>query len=208
MPPVAALTAAQRRLYRAALQLFADTGVTRVGVSELAQAAGVARGTVYNNVSDLDGLFFEVAGHLSAEMNERIALVVKEIEDPALRLACGIRYFTRRAHEDPPWGRFMCRFALNTTSLQEIWTGQPVKDLVEGLEKGRYRFKREQLISAVAMLTGVVLGAMLLVLEGRKTWREAGSDAAELVLVALGIPRDEAGVLAGGELPILPPDPL
>jgi len=99
---VAALTPAQRRLYRAALQLFAETGVTRVGVSELAQAAGVARGTVYNNLSDPDELFSEVAGHLSAEMNERIALVVREISDPALRLAYGIRYFTRRTHEDPP----------------------------------------------------------------------------------------------------------
>lgn len=205
---MAALTPAQRRLYKAALQLFAETGVTRVGVSELAQAAGVARGTVYNNIPDLDGLFFEVAGHLAAEMNERIALVIRGIEDPALRLACGIRYFTRRAHEDPPWGRFMCRFALNTASLQEIWAGQPVKELVEGLEKARYRFKREQLVSAVAVLTGAVLGAMLLVLEGRKTWREAGSDAAELVLVGLGLPREEARMLASGELPTLPPDTL
>lgn len=203
-----ALTPAQRRLYRAALQLFAETGVTRVGVSELAQAAGVARGTVYNNVSNLDTLFSEVAGHLSAEMSGRIALVVREISDPALRLACGVRFFTRHAHEDPHWGRFMCRFALNTKSLQEIWTGQPVKDLLEGLAQGRYHFGREQLISTVAMLTGAVLGAMLLVLEGHKTWREAGSDTAELMLVALGIPRDEAAVLACSELPTLPPDPL
>lgn len=205
---MAALTPARRRLYRAALQLFAETGVTRVSVVELAQAAGVARGTVYNNVSDLDGLFFEVAGHLSSEMSERIAVVVREIDDPALRLAYGIRYFTRRAHEDPSWGRFMCRFALNTASLQEIWTTQPVKDLVEGLEKGRYCLKREQLTSAVAVLTGAVLGAMLLVLEGHKTWREAGSDAAELILVAFGIPRNEAEAMSRSELPILPPDPL
>lgn len=205
---MSAPTPTQRRLYRAALKLFAETGATRVSVSELAQAAGVARGTVYNNLANPDELFSEVASHLSAEMSERIAPVVRQIDDPALRLACGIRYFTRRAQEDPTWGRFMCQFALNTDSLRELWSGQPVADLREGLERGRFRFGQDQLISTVALLSGTVLGAMLLVLDGRKTWRDAGSDAAEFFLAALGTPRDEATALAGADLPILPQEAI
>lgn len=201
MPP---LTAAQRRLQRAALKLFAEKGVTRVNVSELAEAAGMARGTVYNNLTDPDGLFTEVAAQLSSELSEQIAGSFLQIPDPAQRLANGIRYFTRRAHEDPHWGRFICRFGLSTESLQEIWTGQPVKDLQEGLSIGRYVFEQEQLPSVVSLVTGTVLGAILLVLEGRKTWRNAGSDAAQLVLTAIGVPREEARTLATIELPALP----
>ena len=201
MPP---LTAAQRRLQRAALQLFAERGVTRVNVSELAEMAGMARGTVYNNLSDPDGLFTDVAAQLSAEMTERIAGSVGHLPDPAQRLANGIRYFTRRAHEDPVWARFMCRFALTTESLQQIWTGQPHKDLLEGLEKGRYAFRPEQLVSVIHLMSGAVLGAMLLVLEGRKTWRDAGTDAAQFVLTAIGVPGEEARALADMELPPLP----
>lgn len=203
VPP---LTAAQRRLHRAALQLFAEKGVTQVNVSELAEVAGMARGTVYNNVSDVDSLFSQVAAQFSAEMTARIERNVRQIQDPAQKLANGIRYFAKRAHEDPHWGRFVCRFSLSAASLQEIWTGQAVKDLKEGLEKGRYDFEQEQLASAVALITGAVLGSILLVLEGRKTWRDAGSDAAQFVLTAIGVPRDEARAITSMELPAIPDD--
>lgn len=198
------LTAAQLRLHKAALQLFAKRGVAQINVSELAQAAGMARGTVYNNLADLDGLFGTVANQLSSEMSERIADSVRDLPDPAYRLANGIRFFVRRAHEEPHWGRFICRFALSDASLQEIWTGQPASDLQEGLDSGRFAFQREQLPSVLALLAGTVLGAIFLVLEGQKTWREAGSDAAELFLVATGVARDEARTLAITDLPALP----
>lgn len=197
------LTAAQRRLQRAALQLFAEKGVTRINVSDLAQAAGMARGTIYNNLPDLDSLFTDVASQLSGEMSARIAESSRHIQDAAHRLANGIRYWPQRAHEDPHWGRFMCRFALSTASLQEFWVGQPVKDLREGLDHGRYSLQPEQLSSAVSLITGAVLGACWLVLEGRKTWREAGSDAAQFILTAFGVSRQEAQALAQVDLPPL-----
>jgi len=56
----------------------------------------------------------------------------------------------------------------------------------------------------VGLLVGGTLAAMLPVLDGRSTWRDAGSDAAELLLIALGIPRDEARALATAELQPLP----
>jgi AcrR family transcriptional regulator len=204
---VSPLNAVQRRLYAAALQLFADRGVTQINVSELAQAAGVARGTVYNNVPNLDDLFYEVAARLSSDMNERIAGTVREIEDPAVRLSSGIRFFVRHAHEEPHWGRFLCRFGFSSALLQEIWAGQPTKDLLEGLEKGRFHFRREQVDSVIALLVGTVMGAVFLVLEGHKTWREAGSDAAEFFLTAIGVPQAEAGAIACRDLPALPANP-
>jgi hypothetical protein len=42
------------------------------------------------------------------------------------------------------------------------------------------------------------------VLEGHGTWRDVGSDTAELVLVALGVTREEARALARSELAPLP----
>lgn len=194
------LSPARRRLYRAALQLFSERAVTRINASELAEAAGMARGTVYNNLSDLDSLFSEVATQLSAEMIERIESSTRHLADPAHKLANGIRYFTRRAHKDPHWGRFICRFALSAPALQEIWSGQLAEDIRQGLEIKRFILKSEQLVSFVALITGAVLGSILLVLEGHKTWRDAGSDAAQFVLMALGISFEEASALARIEL--------
>jgi len=183
------------------MELFAERGVTRITVSELAQAAGIARGTIYNNLQDVDGLFSEVATQLADEMLELTANASAALEDPAQRLADGIRYFVKRAHEDPLWGRFVCRFALSTESLQKMWSGQPAKDIQAGLDTERFSFRREQIASVVALIAGAVLGAITLVLDGRKTWRDAGADAAEFVLAAIGVPREEARTIACMELP-------
>lgn len=203
MPPTGS---AQQRIHKAALQLFAERGVTQVSVSELAEAAGVARGTIYNNLKQPEALFESVATELAAEMDRRIQQLFSTfatVEDPAVRLATGIRLWIRRAHAEPHWARFLTRFAFSNASLQSMWSGPPVVDLMRGIEQGRYTCRLEQLPSVVAMIAGSVLGAIFLVLEGHRTWRDASMDTVELLLVALGVPREEARALASAELPAL-----
>jgi AcrR family transcriptional regulator len=194
----------QRRIHDAAVRLFAQHGSDRINVRDLAEAAGVARGTIYNNVGSVDTLFEEIVGQLADEMHERISLAFGTTEDPAQRLATGIRLFVRRAHDEPHLARFVCRFGQTAAQLRGVWLGQPMKDLIAGIESGRYSIANEQLPTAIAMIAGSVLGACLLVLEGYRGWREAGSEAAELILRALGIADKEAQALANLELPDLP----
>jgi len=199
-----ATEASKQRIYEAAVRLFADRGVTPVNVSELALAAGVARGTIYNNFGEPEALFSEIAGRLATEMHERVARSFERVQDPAHRLANGLRFFARRAHDEPHWGRFIVRFAFSNAALQGMWNGQPARDLKVGLASGRYDFAPAQTPSVIAMIAGSGLSAMLLVLEGHKTWREAGSGAAAFVLRALGVAAAEARALAQADLPPLP----
>ena len=53
------------------------------------------------------------------------------------------------------------------------------------------------------LLAGGTLAAMLPVLDGHATWREIGSDTAELLLRALGVEAEEARRLARGDLPAM-----
>jgi AcrR family transcriptional regulator len=202
-PNLIPLSQARRRIHDAAMKLFAERGVTKVSISELAAAAGMARGTIYSHVPDVDGLFEEVAAQLAREMTERVVAGFAGIGDPAQRLAIGVRQYIRRAYEEPLWGRFMSRFGLSPALTQALLASDPVSDLQAGIESGRYRVGREQLPAMVAVLAGGTLAAMLPVLDGRSTWRDAGSDTAELLLVALGLARDEAKALARSELPAL-----
>jgi AcrR family transcriptional regulator len=197
------MTAAQRRIHAAALKLFAEKGPGDVNISDLAEAAGVARGTIYKHMSSVEALFESVTNDLGEEMNRRIALSTAEDVDPPLRLANGIRHYIRRAHEEPGWGKFLIRYGVNSKTLQTLWTSQPLLDLVAGLKARRYDFDPEQLASALSMISGSVLTAMSLVQEGHKTWRDAGSDTAEFVLRALGLDKGEARELATGPLPPL-----
>lgn len=198
------LTAARARIHDAAMRLFAEQGTTQASVTELAQAAGLARGTIYNNVQNLDALFEEVATALGDEMHGRIVASFAATDDPALRLARGMRFFVRRAHEEPHWGRFIVRFALTASAMRAMLAGPPAQDLRDGLARGRYSFRPEQLEAVIGFVGATTLAAMSLVLNGEKTWREAGSDAAEMMLRAIGVAPEEALALARSELPALP----
>jgi AcrR family transcriptional regulator len=198
------MSSAQQRIHGAALRLFADKGTSSITVSELAEEAGIARGTVYNNVQAPDDLFEQVAAELADEMHARLQSVLPSLDDPAERLATGIRSFLRRAHEEPHWGRFLIRFSFSNRSLQSMWNGPPMADLVLGLSKRRYDFPPEQLPSVVGLITGSTIAAMFTMLNGYKTWQDAGSETAQLVLRSLGLSAAEARRVATKKLPPVP----
>ncbi|WP_029919954.1 TetR/AcrR family transcriptional regulator [Nevskia soli] len=200
---MASMSAAQRRIHQAALRLFAEKGTSEVSVSDLAEAAGVARGTIYNNLDSTDHLFESVASQLADEMNRRVVSSYGGIEDSAQRLAIGIRLYVRRAHEEPHWGRFLTHFSFRSESLVAFWKGPVVQDVALGFEQRRYTIRPDQVHGAVGLIAGTTLSAILLVLEGLRTWRDAGTDATELVLRGLGVAPDEARRLATAELPPL-----
>jgi AcrR family transcriptional regulator len=202
-PSLIPLNQARRRIHAAAMKLFAETGVTKVSISDLASAAGMARGTIYSHVPDVDRLFEEVAGQLAREMTDRVVAGFAGISDPALRLATGLRQYIRRAHEEPLWGRFMTRFGLGPAVMHAVMASEALTDVAAGVESGRYLIGRAQIPSMVALLAGGTLAAMLPVLDGHGTWREIGADTAELLLIALGVDREEARTLARSELPPL-----
>lgn len=199
------LSSSQLRIHTAALRLFAEKGSSNITVRELAEAAGVARGTIYNHNLNPETLFEDIASQLSQEMNARISNSFDAKADFALRLAHGIRMYIRRAHEEPDWGRFLCQFAFSSQSLMTLWTGtdSPLPDVMSGLQQNRYDFRPEQMMSVMSVIAGSVLTAIYLVLQGYRTWRDAGSDTAELVLKALGVSAGEARQLAQSELPVL-----
>src|SRR5262245_47243987 len=91
---------ARNRIYQAAVRLFAENGRSDVNVSDLAEAAGIARGTIYNNIRDPENLFGEVSTLLSHEMLVRTEATMSGLVDPAERIATGLRLFVRRAHEE------------------------------------------------------------------------------------------------------------
>ena len=202
-PAVLPASPARKRIHSAAMKLFAERGVTQKSASANWPPRRVsAHGAIYSHVPDVDTLFEDVAAQLARAMSERVAASFGEISDPAQRLAIGVRQYIRRAHEEPPWGRFISRFGLSHALMQAVLRSEPLADLVAGVESGRYRITRDKLPAMVCLLAGGTLAAMVTVLDGRATWRDVGSDTAELMLVALGLERDEARAIARADLPV------
>lgn len=194
---------ARSKIYRAALRLFAENGGSSVNVSDLAEAAGIARGTIYNNIDDPENLFAEVAASLSREMLARTESTMEGIEDSAERLATGLRLFVRRAHEEQDWGRFLVRFSLNHAALQLMLLEAPARDIKRAIESGRFKVESAKLPALVTMLAGSTIAAMNAVIRGDAAWRDLGATTAELFLRAGGISAAEARRLSRLELPAL-----
>jgi len=198
------VTAVETRIHEAAIRLFAEKGGTQLSVRELADAAGLARGTIYNYCGSLEALFEKVAASLAFEMQQRVRAMMNQTEELAAQLVMAIGATVRRAHDEPHWGRFINRFGVSEPTLQMIWSGPLMENLQRGVATGRYTVPAEQVACAGAYIGGGLLAAMLLVLEGHRTWRTASSDVSELSLRALGIGHAEAHELANRELPPLP----
>jgi hypothetical protein len=97
----------------------------------------------------------------------------------------------------------MSRFGLSPAVLQAVMSSEALRDFEAGVASGRYRGTPSQIPAMVALLAGSTLAAMLPVLDGHATWREIGSDTAELLLRGLGIEAGEAQRLARTELPAM-----
>ncbi len=220
MSDQASPSGAQRRIEDAAIRLFSARGSSRITVSELADAAGVARGTiyVYQGTIKRGGWLFNMKNGKkvkvprlvrmhSDEMQGRINASLGPVSDPAEGLAVAIRLFVRRAHAEPDWGRFVCRFGLSDTAMQDLLTGAPARAIARGRRRGRYPLREDLLPAVLPLIASATLTAMWMVLEGHQTWRDAGSCTAELILRALGLPPDEAQAIAQRPLPDLAQNP-
>lgn len=196
------------RIYGAALRLFAERGGEAVTVSELAEAAGIARGTIYNNISEPENIFGEVASALAHEMIWRTEATMGDLANPAARLATGIRIFVRRAHDDRHWGGFLVRFALAHTALNALMQEPPARDIERAIQDGLFKADSDNVPALVTMLNGATLAAMNAIIRGDQTWRSAGSQTAELFLRAGGVSRTEARKLSRTELAPLSERPL
>jgi AcrR family transcriptional regulator len=198
------VTSTDQRISDAAVRLFAEKGATGVTVSELAQHANVTRETVYRIVGSVDGLFDRIVGDLSDDLHRRVSATFSDIEDPAARLATGVRLWVRYAHENPTLGRFAVKFGLHQEALRSLMTGPAMLDVSAGISAGRYKIATSDIDSVASMVLGATISAMWMVLEGHQTWRDAGYRTAELLLRALGIDATEAHDIAGVDLPPLP----
>lgn len=192
---MASLTS-QKRIHAAAIRLFADTGAQKVSVSDLADEAGVARGTVYAYLNQSPNLFERTAERLANDMHLRIAKGGAKIDDPAHKVALGIFQFMYHAYANPDWGRFLCQFGFTANQLTQLWHAQPMHDVSLGIECGRFDLEQSQISIAVTLLASAVMGAIQVTLSGHKGWREAYTEVTELILRSFGVSATEARAIA------------
>jgi AcrR family transcriptional regulator len=195
------------RLIDCAMLVFAGRGVEGSVIDEVITTAEVSRGTFYNYFSTNEALLCAVAEEVGNQMLQIVDPVVRTIDDPAARVACGVRLTLIVARAHPQLAAFLARVGPPALGAQSLATELLRRDLKAGMESGRFTVMHPRL--AFDLISGPVLSAFHTLLTV-KVPASYPQDMAEAVLLSLGVAKASAHRLAN--LPLddlaLPSDSL
>ncbi len=92
---------AAQRILDAAADLFVEQGVARVGMGEIATAAGCSRATLYRYFADRGQLHVAFVHREALRVGELVAAEVREIDDPAERVTTAVLSAVRQVRSTP-----------------------------------------------------------------------------------------------------------
>ena len=170
----------ERKIIRAAVQVFAKQGLDAPVIDDFIKAAGIARGTFYNYFKSTDELLRATSESLSEEQMELINKIVgRHSRDPVIRFGVGLRIWMRWAQVDPARCLFIARVGIANSASYEI----PFQDIRAGIRK-------KMLVAPDAYVAwdvvyGAIRQAMFRIGEGNVR-RNYGDAIVQLCLQALG----------------------
>jgi len=170
----------EKKIIRAAVQVFARQGLDEPVIDDFIKAAGIARGTFYNYFKSTDELLRATVEALSNDQMKMINKMVGRISrDPVIRFGVGLRIWLRLVQADPARCLFMARIGMRNSATYEI----PFRDIHEGLRK-------KMLVAPDAyvawdVIYGAIRQAMFKIGEGN-VHQNYGDDVVRLCLQAVG----------------------
>lgn len=177
-------------LIEAAMQLFARQGVDATTIDEIVDLAGVAKGTFYNYFTDRAEIARAVASGIRHELNAAVEELNRGIDDPAERIACGVRLFMACAMQNPVKTTLLARLYDSGTGLDRHGNEHLLGDIRDGIAKGRIHVPGEE--AALHLVVGLGTIGMRHLLDtaaGPEILRGQGyaRDIATVLLRGLGV---------------------
>lgn len=186
-----------------AIRVFAQKGIERGSVVEIAHEAGLSNASFYYHFRDKSELVAAVGRAIAAAVVEEIDVALDPLADGAERVACGTRLMIRKALAEPDWGRLIERALADMGEFaQEISRGIR-KDVAIGIAQGR--FDVEPSDALFTMLLGLVGAAIRARLDDPSAPPTEAMGAAA-VLRVLGVPAGETGAIVERAMVRLEPD--
>ncbi|MBO3676219.1 TetR/AcrR family transcriptional regulator [Streptomyces sp. NEAU-YJ-81] len=192
--------ATRQALIRAARQILAESGDTSVSIQAIADRADVGFGSFYNHFESKAALFDEAVFDALDEYGRAIDERLEGIDDPAERVAFGVRLSARMARTHPEIMRILRHRGLGHIHSDRGLSPRALDDLKTGAASGRFTFPSPEI--ALSALGGSLLALLDLHLaQPDANGDEAAAAMAEMMLRMLGVPADEALDIADRPLP-------
>jgi AcrR family transcriptional regulator len=190
------------RLQEAARRVFGRKGMA-VSINDVAEAAGISRPSFYNYYTTVEQLLESVTEDMVAELNAHIDASVRGVDDPAARIAIGIRQYCKWAHDDPDWANFLLHFGLLNPHIIEVMRRSLLCDIELGVQSGRFPIGNDQVNGVFALIVGGALAAIMMIRRGVDGHVAIGQKTAQAALRALGIKSKDAAAVSRLPLPEL-----
>jgi AcrR family transcriptional regulator len=191
----------RRQLLLAAVHVYGQRGVRSATLQEIATAAGVASGTIYNYFPTREALASEVALWLANTLCQCIADSYAGVKSGVERMAIGNRRYLWLAQESPAWASMLLEVGAAAPELARTVHEYALADLRLGVRQKGFRIVTEA--AAMNLINGTISSAMQAIALGMAPAGHAAA-VAETVLRGLGVPADEARAAATMPLPELP----
>ncbi|MEU2423496.1 TetR/AcrR family transcriptional regulator [Streptomyces sp. NPDC007851] len=186
----------RRALVHAARQVLAESDDTGVSIRSLAERADVGLGSFYNHFPSKRDLFDAAVADVLEEYAHAVEGHLCGLDDPAERIAAGVRFSARVAGASPQIMRILCN-----SGLGRIHAGRgPLvrcahRDMERGIASGRFA------VADPVIAVSALNASLLALLELWSTRPEIDSDRAaramaEMLLHMLGLPEAEAREVA------------
>ena len=192
------------RLQEAARRVFGRKGMA-VSINDVVEAAGISRPSFYNYYTTVDQLLESVTEDMVSELNAQIDASVRGVDDPAARIAIGIRQYCNWAHDDPDWANFLLHFGLLNPHIIEVMRRSLLRDIELGVQSGRFPIGNDQVTGVFALIVGGALAAIMMIRRGVDGHLAIGQKTAQAALRALGIKPKDAAAVSRLPLPELQP---
>lgn len=191
------------RLLESALRLIVQDGLQAFSIDRLIVHAGVSRGTFYKYYEAPDALIRELALGISNELIQHAEPLVQRLQDPAVRIATGLRALMHTCLANPVLGHFLVRLGWSDLSQQHLLFNYVQRDIVEGQRQGRFGAMPVELALCLVGVSGIA-GIQVMLLS--QPTPDIAQQTAAAVLRALGMGHEEAWQIANAplHLPDLP----
>jgi len=184
----------------AARSVMADKGADATTLRDIADAAGLGLGTLYNHFDGKDGVVEAIVDDAVESLRHTLDELTASLADPAEIFSVAFRQTLRMVEADPIWGWFVVRVPAARERVAAHLGERSTRNISRGLRSGRFQLPGRR--SFYIACEGLLLAGMQAKLDDR-TRRGDDERFAELGLRMLGLEHDEARRTSQIPLPAL-----
>lgn len=187
------------QLIAAGIRVFSARGVAATSLPQIAAAADVTIGTVYNHFRSKTDLVGAVALDIAETIRSRSAPGRAQLETAAEQMAAGCRRYLGLAKDSPSWALLILDVASIDPAFRRTITGFVATELRKGVKSGEFTVDSEA--AALDLVIGTTMEGMRNIALGAARKGHATAVTAA-ILRALGVRPARARQVAAKPLPL------